>query len=206
MYSLYKKVRSYLGDGDGDGRRVHLRGFTMIELLVVIAIIGILAVAVLSAINPIEQINKGRDTRSRSDAQQLLQATERYFAVNELFPWNVAATGFTPGSTVYTTLYYFDGTTAGANWNWINNLLTTSEIKPTFSTRLTTGRVHKILKAAGTNSSTYVCFTPTSKAFSLEADRYCQTNGAAINAIQAGTCLTTNGNPPATGTNPICIP
>ena len=43
-------------------------GFTMIELLVVIAVIGVLAVAVLSSINPIEQINKGRDTRTRSDA------------------------------------------------------------------------------------------------------------------------------------------
>lgn len=198
MYSLYKKVRSYLGDGEG--------GFTMIELLVVIAIIGILAVAVLSAINPIEQINKGRDTRDRSDAQQLLQATERYFAVNELFPWNVATPGFVPASVVYSTLYYFDGTTAGANWTWINNLTASSEIKTTFSSRLTTGRKHKILKAAGTNSSTYVCFVPTSKAFALEGDRYCQVNGAVLNAIQAGTCLTTNGTPPAAGTNPICIP
>ena len=48
-------------------------GFTMIELLVVISVIGILATAVLSSINPIEQINKGRDTRTRSDAAQLIK-------------------------------------------------------------------------------------------------------------------------------------
>ena len=62
-------------------------GFTMIELLVVIAILGILAVAVLSAINPIEQINRGRDTGSRSDAEQLLSAIDRYNAFNGYFPW-----------------------------------------------------------------------------------------------------------------------
>ncbi|PIU02330.1 hypothetical protein COT66_00800, partial [Candidatus Shapirobacteria bacterium CG09_land_8_20_14_0_10_49_15] len=31
------------------------KGFTLVEMLIVIAIIGVLAVAVLSAINPIEQ-------------------------------------------------------------------------------------------------------------------------------------------------------
>ena len=45
----------------------------MIELLVVISILGILAVIVLAAINPLEQINRGRDTASRSDAEQLFE-------------------------------------------------------------------------------------------------------------------------------------
>lgn len=63
-------------------------GFTMIELLVVIAVLGVLAAAVLSAINPIEQINKGRDTGHRSDAEQLLSGVDRYFALHELYPWS----------------------------------------------------------------------------------------------------------------------
>lgn len=62
-------------------------GFTMIELLIVITILGILAVAVLSAINPIEQINRGRDTSSKSDAEQLLNAMERFNAFQTYFPW-----------------------------------------------------------------------------------------------------------------------
>jgi len=63
-------------------------GFTMIELLVVIAVIGVLSVAVLSSINPIEQINKGRDTRARSDAAQLISGVDRYFSIHEKYPWN----------------------------------------------------------------------------------------------------------------------
>lgn len=58
-------------------------GFTMIELLVVISVIGILSVAVISSINPIEQINKGRDTRKRSNAAQLINALDRFYAINE---------------------------------------------------------------------------------------------------------------------------
>jgi len=64
-----------------------IRGFTMIELLIVIAVLGVLAVAVLSAINPIEQINRGRDTGSRSDAEQLLSAFDRYYTTHQIYPW-----------------------------------------------------------------------------------------------------------------------
>lgn len=64
------------------------KGFTLIELLVVITLIGILAIAVLSALNPIEQINKARDAGRRSDAAQIMSAIDRYYASNELFPWN----------------------------------------------------------------------------------------------------------------------
>ena len=66
-------------------------GFTMIELLIVIGILGILAVAVLAAINPIEQINRGRDTGSRSDAEQLISAIDRYYAFNGYYPWQTGA-------------------------------------------------------------------------------------------------------------------
>jgi prepilin-type N-terminal cleavage/methylation domain-containing protein len=62
-------------------------GFTMIELLIVIAVLGILAVAVLASINPIEQINRGRDTGSRGDAEQLISAIDRYYAAKGYYPW-----------------------------------------------------------------------------------------------------------------------
>src|SRR3989339_1192788 len=63
------------------------KGFTMIELLVVIAVIGILAVALLATLNPLEQIRKGRDTGTRADASQLISALERYNASIGYFPW-----------------------------------------------------------------------------------------------------------------------
>lgn len=66
-------------------------GFTMIELLIVITILGILATAVLSAINPLEQINRGRDTGTKSDAEQLIGAIDRHNAFKGFYPWQYGA-------------------------------------------------------------------------------------------------------------------
>lgn len=208
----------------------HLRsaaGFTMIELLVVIAVIGVMAVAVLSALNPIEQINKGRDTSLRSDAEQLLSATERYFSIHELYPWNETRTALNPynpatahnGAALYDSAYEFSGPDAktSANgyaptdWNWIYQLSDTQEVKPAFSSRLITESRLIVLRPAGSNASTSVCFAPTSYAFRLEATRNCNpTAGGTQPATVAGytVCATTDGTMPdyVTAFNYICLP
>ncbi len=62
------------------------RGFTLIELLVVIAILGVLAAAVLLAINPAEQLARGRDAGRLSTIDQLGHAVEAYYTVQNSFP------------------------------------------------------------------------------------------------------------------------
>ncbi len=62
-------------------------GFTLVELLIVIALIGILSVAVLATINPIEQANKARDARVQNDAAEVMNAYERYYASLQTYPW-----------------------------------------------------------------------------------------------------------------------
>ena len=190
----------------GDGSN----GFTLIELLVVIAIIGILAVAVLSAINPLEQINKGRDTQKNSDASQLLGAIERYYANSNpsAYPWNTDATGYTATETDPTVAYYFDSRPGTSDWDWINNLQDTQEIKDAFAARLTTSKDFVILRTDGSGASTYVCYYPVSNTGRKSADTYCKNNRSSMENFNANNpCATVDGVPPTTpGTNPICVP
>lgn len=71
-------------------------GFTLIELLVVIAILGILAGSVLVALDPLEQLARGRDAGRKSSISQLGKALQSYYTVNQAYPvlagWNTSLT------------------------------------------------------------------------------------------------------------------
>lgn len=64
-------------------------GFTLIELLVVISVIGVLATVVAVGINPLKQMQKGRDAGKKSDLAQIKEALHEYFVVsNNVMPPN----------------------------------------------------------------------------------------------------------------------
>lgn len=188
-------------------------GFTMIELLVVISVIGILAVAVLSSINPIEQINKGRDTRTRSDAAQLINAVDRYFSIQERYPWNDAnGSDWTPTTSYdeYDEEFVSTGGSAAA-WGWTQILNDVQEVKAGFITRLINDDVVIVFKADGTNETMYACFLPASNSFKREAATNCD---ASVGVTPYGTgdgvpssvttCATRDGS--VSEDNYICLP
>lgn len=174
-------------------------GFTMIELLVVIAVIGILAVALLATLNPLEQIRKGRDTRTRSDVSQLTSAIERYNASLGYFPWqsgegdNLVPGGadvpFTAinggGSLVGCSLT--DCTIAGV----LGNLTSTSEVKSSFVDRIVNPgytTINLYYDDENTGAAVYGCFSPESSTFQREAfDRCAAGNwGSDFNPVAYG--------------------
>jgi len=176
------------------------KGFTLIELLIVIAVLGVLATAVLSAINPIEQINRGKDTGSRSDAEQLVSAIERYYASMGYYPWRPSPTrGVSDAQAwlrliAYTTwneqgaptvrvLSKLDGTAVGT---------TTGEVKNSFTTRITGSGYNYLWVYNGGNAgnSTYICFRGLSAQFQLEAKNRCTNTVGSIPAdlIEANVC------------------
>ena len=139
------------------------KGFTLIELLIVIAILGILAVAVLSAINPVEQMKKARDAGRKSDAAELLNAHERYFTTFGCYPWeNVASVCTTTalGSAVVAAPSTFGVGNSVALFN--GDLLTKEELKAQFASRttITKSELYVTESAIGQVS---VCFVPESK-------------------------------------------
>jgi prepilin-type N-terminal cleavage/methylation domain-containing protein len=150
------------------------KGFTLIELLIVIAVLGILAVAVLSAINPIEQINRSRDTGSRSDAEQLIGALDRYYATAGYYTWKTSPT--TPVSDATAWAVVADSWTDGTD-PVLDKLSAagTGELKESFTTRIT-GTSYNALYAYNSGdpgASTYICFLPKSSAFQTEAGTRC---------------------------------
>ncbi|HLE48570.1 MAG TPA: prepilin-type N-terminal cleavage/methylation domain-containing protein [Patescibacteria group bacterium] len=55
------------------------KGFTLIELLIVMAILGVLAVVVLVAINPVQQLARTRDAGRKSGVGQIGRSLEAYY-------------------------------------------------------------------------------------------------------------------------------
>lgn len=62
------------------------RGFTLIELLITIAIMGILAAAVLVAINPAKRQNQAKDANVKSDIVNIATALQTYYTVKGYYP------------------------------------------------------------------------------------------------------------------------
>lgn len=58
------------------------KGFTLIELLIVMAILGVLAVVVLVAINPVQQLARTRDAGRKSGITQIGHAAEAYYTAH----------------------------------------------------------------------------------------------------------------------------
>lgn len=160
------------------------KGFTLVELLIVIALLGVLAAAVLAAINPLEQANRARDTRMRSDASQFLAATDRYFVAQSEFPWQTVdpvnydssddAVVFTANGAQTALFGICSSGAGGCTADGV--LITNNELKTEFRNRdFVTGTGFAdymyVAKEAGASSSVYACFIPLSKSERAKATR-----------------------------------
>jgi prepilin-type N-terminal cleavage/methylation domain-containing protein len=138
------------------------KGFTLIELLIVIAILGILAVSVLSAINPVEQMKKARDTGRKSDSAELLNAHERYFTTFGCYSWANGAIGcgtLALGTAIATSDTFAAGYGV-ANFN--GDLITKEELKSQFSSRSTIAK-SELYVTESIIGQVSICFVPESK-------------------------------------------
>lgn len=117
--------------------------------------------AVLSAINPVEQLKKSRDARRKSDVAELLNAHERYFTTFGCYVWDnysgVCTNGNNPSATIVTAATFVAG-----SGNINGDLLTKEELKAQFSSRQTVTLGEMFLTESATNQVS-VCFSPESQ-------------------------------------------
>lgn len=139
-------------------------GFTLIELLIVIALLGALAIGLLAALDPFEQLKKGTDTGTRNTMNEFHGSTIRFYAIKNYMPW--CDDGSCSGP--------IDGKEPGGDPsadqltdfpNTIAAIATTGELKSDFS-ELAGGQKDNII-LTGTNDppALTACFKPTSKSF-----------------------------------------
>src|SRR3989344_2873355 len=112
-------------------------GFTLVELLIVIVLLGAIALAVIAAINPIEQANRARDTRFKTDGATLVSAVDRYFATKSEFPWvtNGSVTSNDSSFGYITASATGVGLCADAGCGTDGELITSLELKSEFKNR-----------------------------------------------------------------------
>jgi len=195
------------------------RGFTLIELLIVIALIGILAVALLSAINPLEQLRKGRDSARKADASELLNAVERFNASYQCYPWNydgavcTVSGSYTPlgGGTASVEPSF----TTGGNVEFL--LVPSGEVKTEFTTRVDTastsgpsaGKIFLAEVDGSTNieGAVKICFEPESNTGRTGGLGRVQSNDIWEVAPAYANCATTysGGDAYVMGCN-LCVP
>ncbi|MEK7079063.1 MAG: prepilin-type N-terminal cleavage/methylation domain-containing protein [Patescibacteria group bacterium] len=135
------------------------KGFTLIELLIVIALLGALAVALLAALDPLEQIKKGTDTGVRNTVAEISGSFIRYASVKG-------------GSLPFSTLVWGSVGQAGTARNSIQSVIDAGELKQDFFT-LSSDQLDKIFITAVNNTGTQramVCFQPGSKSFRVDAN------------------------------------
>jgi prepilin-type N-terminal cleavage/methylation domain-containing protein len=146
-----------------------ISGFTLIELIIGITILSLLAVALLAALDPVEQFNKARDTTTRNTAMELHNAVLRYNAARDQYPDPVAT---------ITSFVTVDPT-------FVQTLVQSGELKSNFATSAggasALGEIRMFNTDPGTGSSTgvlYTCFMPKSKQFKLQKGMFDLATGA----------------------------
>ncbi|MFA6081716.1 MAG: prepilin-type N-terminal cleavage/methylation domain-containing protein [Patescibacteria group bacterium] len=159
------------------------KGFTLIELLIVIALLGALAVGLLAALDPFEQLKKGTDTGVRNTAAELHGAIVRYYAIKNIMPWCTAVgacavDGFNEGSP---------NLAVNLKTTVIPNIVGTGELKSAFSSLAGDGTLGKLVVFGNNTTATVeVCYKPLAKSFIEDPN----TKFVAATGVEAaaGTC------------------
>lgn len=150
------------------------RGFTLIELLIVIALLGALAVGLIGAIDPFEQLKKGTDTGRRDLVNQVQTAFIRYYSVKNQMPFAADPTSIDLKTTPVKEA--------------IVNVQSAGELRSDFQT-IQAGNLDQIwvtgTGAPGTTDeqpTVSVCYLPGSKSFQSDVNTKYNKDGSLADA------------------------
>jgi hypothetical protein len=145
-------------------------------LLVVLGILGILAAALLAAINPVEQLRKGQDTGLKTIATEFVNANVRYYSTTNALPWFSVANG---GANCYSGGNTLNAVALNNLAGCITTLVTNGELKASFAG---TSNLNKVIVTnpnpqSGNTSDVIACFQPQSTSQQLDPNTKYLING-----------------------------
>lgn len=146
------------------------KGFTLIELLVVISILGVIAVGLMVAIDPIEQINRSSDAAKRSLANEVMGGFSRFYTARGYSAACPNSACASYNNSLSTSTPVAVSTLAAVNTSLNNTGDTKSATSLTSHSQAT--RVYASLANTGVaNAATIVlCWQPQSKVQKSDAD------------------------------------
>lgn len=144
-------------------KRSESNGFTLVELLIVIAIVGILAVGILIALDPVEQTRKASDANTLATTSEVKDAISRHFVSRTCWPWQTLSGGVCSNvaGCVNGTAYVLGA--AGCGSTVSTALVSSGELK-TYS-----GALVSILVNDGAGTPWQVSFQPVSKSIATNS-------------------------------------
>jgi len=163
------------------------QGFTLVELLIVIALLGALAIGLIGALDPFEQLKKGTDTGTRDLVNQVQTAVLRYNATTNKMPWaawdtaDIAATALSDAS--------FDDA--------IQALMDSGEMKTNFNEIYANAKskvfVTYLHPDVSQSLTVRVCYMPDSKSFQVDPNTKYNQDGTVNDGTGAAACKSTTG-------------
>lgn len=153
------------------------RGFTLFEILIVVVIIGLLAVGLIAAIDPIESIRKSSDTNIQVNAQNLQNAMSLYYAREGVMPWSASSPCDANGGTSGTAPDGGDNSRVATAADTLNPcvtaLITSGDLKASYLSSLSSNGMRLYMTGStnvGYESRISICFQPQSKQFKKQTN------------------------------------
>jgi type II secretory pathway pseudopilin PulG len=184
-----------------------MKGFTLIEIIVACGILGLMAIGIISFLNPVEQINRSKDAVEIKNVRSVNDAVERYITRASVPPWCTQTCPPAPYGPVALNVATNNGSPSKLVYQVLKD---SGEVSQNFIDQGLPKDFSKISLYSADSTSLTICFSPDSSSYknsksaiyinqtgAIDTTNACQANGGSTACYY---CLGKTGTQGITGT------